>query len=346
MGSVTPARRVRRHGARPLPQREGLDAVRVVCRPDDVGRPIIQVLRTRFPALESPAARPLAQRFRAGDFVDGEGKAWRPTDAAERSREVFFYRECAPEVVPEVHIPVVFEDEHLLVVDKPRGLASIPRGEHIRRSALVRLRVATGLSELSPIHRLDKQTGGLLVLSKKAEERGAYQSLFARGEVDKRYVAVVDTAPPFAELAIFRGFRQPKSGKLPIHALREGPLTIEAPILKNHGDLWAHVDPRGKDARTEVTLLRELGEGRAAVALRLFTGRTHQLRLHLSHVGLPIVGDELYPAPEPDPHTGERTMREVSEDGLHLWCTFMAFTDPLTGEQREFRVPDPVAAVA
>ena len=313
-----PARRTKRFSRPPLPQRGGLDAVRVVATPHEVGRAVGEVLLERFPALGSAQARDLRERFAAGEIVDQHGEAWGRGEVLTGAREVFFHRELAPEAVDPVDIPVVFEDEHLLVVAKPRDMASIPRGEHIRRSALVRLRVAHGLPDLSPIHRLDKQTGGILVLSKIPEERGAYQQLFARGEVRKRYVAWVSGGGPT------------------LASLERGPLEIREPILKRHGDLWAHIDANGKEAWTSVQLLRrEPGSRRTLVSLTPHTGRTHQLRVHLAHVGLPIVGDELYPPPAPDPVTGERSRREVSEP-LALWSVLMAFTDPVTGAARRF----------
>lgn len=313
-----PARRTKRFARPPLPQRGGLDAVRVVASPNEVGRPVREVLLERFPALGSVQARDLRERFATGEIVDQCGGAWVEDEPMTRAREVFFHRELAPESVDPADIPIVYEDEHLLVVAKPRDMASIPRGEHIRRSALVRLRVAHELPHLSPIHRLDKQTGGILVLSKVPEERGAYQQLFARGEVRKRYVAWVSGGGPT------------------LASLERGPLEIREPILKMHGDLWAHIDANGKEAWTSVQLLRrETGSRRTLVSLTPHTGRTHQLRVHLAHVGLPIVGDELYPPPAPDPVTGERSRREVSEP-LALWSVLMAFTDPVTGAARRF----------
>lgn len=313
-----PARRTKRFARPPLPQRAGLDAVRVVAAPHEVGRPVGEVLLERFPALGSPEARDLGARFAEGEVVDQHGAAWSVQEPMTRAREVFFHRELAPEPFEPAEIPIVYEDEHLLVVAKPRTMASIPRGEHIRRSALVRLRVAHGLPDLSPIHRLDKQTGGILVLSKIPQERGAYQQLFSRGEVQKRYVAWVSgEGPTLAEL-------------------ERGPIEIREPIVKRHGDLWAHIDPHGKEAWTSVRMMRrEAQSRRSLVSLVPHTGRTHQLRVHLAHVGLPIVGDELYPAPAPDPATGERSRRDVSEP-LALWSVLMAFTDPVTGKERRF----------
>lgn len=315
-----PARRAARFRPVPLPQKEGLDAVRVVPLPHEVGASIRTLLVTRYPALVSGEARDLDARFAAGDFVDRRGKAWGPEDPVERASEIFFYRDLAHETVEPVEIPVVYEDEHLLVVDKPRGMATIPRGEHVRRSALVRLRIQHANPELSPIHRLDKQTGGLLVLSKVAAERGAYQQLFSNRAVEKKYVARV---------------RVTERGAHTLASLAHGSVHIEAPIFKEHGDMWAHVDDRGKPAHTIAHMIRRDGP-EAMLSLQLLTGRTHQLRVHLDHVGLPIVGDELYPMPPVDSRSGERERRSVADD-LHLWCTEMSFVDPVTGVARRFR---------
>ena len=332
--------------APPLPQRDGLDAIRVVIRPHEVGLSMREVLLARFPALAQSTAEPFEQRLARGDFVDAHALPYTGSEVAERSREVYFYRELAPEPDERPHVPIVFEDEHLLVINKPRGMASIPRGEHIQRSALVRLRRERQLPELSPLHRLDKLTGGLLLFSKRASERGPYQTLFANALVRKRYLALVDTrlaprsdgtreranAPgePYAEEAL--------------EHLAHASLDMRAPIVKNHGDLWAHVHPAGKTAHTRASLVDRRGP-RALLALDLFTGRTHQIRVHLAHHGLPIVGDELYPHPQLPDDGSVRTRREVHEP-LHLWCTHMAFTDPLTGRERAFHIPPPLTQAA
>src|SRR5690606_3818412 len=105
--------------------------------------------------------------------------------------ELWFHRELRAEEVPEVELPVLLRDEHLLVLDKPHDMATMPRGAHVLSSALVRLRRRTGLVELSPLHRLDRRTAGVLAFGVRAQERAAYQGLFARGEVDKEYRARV-----------------------------------------------------------------------------------------------------------------------------------------------------------
>lgn len=306
---------------RPLAQRGGLDAVRVVVRGPEVGIGVADLVAARFPAMLDAGARDFEGRWAAGEFVDQFGAVWGPTEPAHRSREIFFHRDLAPEEVEEVQIPVIAEDEHLLVVDKPPGMASIPRGEHVRRSALVRLRVAHDCPDLSPLHRLDRWTSGLLAFSKIPAERGAYQRLFAERMVHKEYRALTHLPP----------------AGTPLPAAVGEAFEVRAPIRKEHGDMWAHVDERGKSAHSTVRILEvNRAAARALVHLVPHTGRTHQLRVHLNHVSLPIVGDDLYPMPEPDPATGERKRRVGGAEPLQLLSALLAFTDPVTGQERRF----------
>lgn len=321
---MSSVRRRRRQQPGPLPQRHGLDAVRVVPTAEESGSTVWAILTARFPALLSADAHPLADRFARGDIVTRDGAALVPDAVLSRADEVFFHREETPELVEPVEIPVVFEDDHLLVVDKPAGLATIPRGEHVRRSALIRLRVGHGLPELSPIHRLDKQTAGLLALSKRRTDRGAYQAMFAEtGRVQKAYRAVCRVG----ELT--------GAGE---ELLRTGSAEVRAPIHKENGHLWAEISEQGRAAWTSVRITgRASGDELVRVDLIPHTGRTHQLRVHLDHLGLPILHDELYPAPPRDPITGQRDRAPIPNRPLQLLAERLAFTDPVTGVERDFR---------
>ena len=201
---------------------------------------------------------------------------------------------------------VLHRDDDLVVVDKPHFLAVTPRGAWVTETVLVRLRRALDLPALSPAHRLDRPTAGVLVLTTRPEVRGAYQELFARRAVEKVYEAVV-TLPAGLEL----------------------PTTVRSRIVKQHGVHQACTVPGEVNAITHVTLQRELPGGRALVGLRPETGRTHQLRVHLAGLSAPIVGDDLYPVE-----------REVAPDDysapLQLLARSIAFDDPLTGERRQF----------
>jgi len=196
----------------------------------------------------------------------------------------------------------LFQDQNLVVVDKPHFLATMPRGRHVAQTALVRLRRQLGLPELSPAHRLDRLTAGVLVFTTHREIRGAYQTLFARGAVDKTYLARAAVDP---------------STSL--------PLTVRSRIVKRRGNLQAVEEPGEPNAETVVELVSPDGLYR----LTPRTGRTHQLRMHMAALGVPIYGDPLYP-----------NVVDVAADDfstpLQLLAGRLEFDDPIHGGRHEF----------
>jgi tRNA pseudouridine32 synthase / 23S rRNA pseudouridine746 synthase len=146
-------------------------------------------------------------------------------------------------------------------------MATMPRGGHVVQTATVRLRRELGLPELSPAHRLDRLTAGVLLFTVRREVRGAYQTMFARGEVRKTYLARAGVDPSL-----------------------KFPLTVRSRIVKRRGQIQAVEEPGEPNAET---LIEHLGDG--LYRLTPSTGRTHQLRVHMASLGLPILGDPLYP---------------------------------------------------
>jgi tRNA pseudouridine32 synthase/23S rRNA pseudouridine746 synthase len=239
-------------------------------------------------------------------FVDEGGRAVRDADPYAPMRFVWFHRELRDEPQVPGRIHVVHRDERLLVVDKPPFLATIPRGAHVRQSVVVRLRAELGLPELSPLHRLDRVTSGLLMLATERRWRGAYQSAFERRAVDKTYRALA-----------------------PLRADLELPAVVRNHLHKERGTWCAEVVPGAPvNAETRVELEREV-DGNGVYRLTPRTGRTHQLRLHLLGLGIPIVDDPLYPV-----------VLDVAVDDfrrpLQLLAAEVAFTDPVDGRARRF----------
>jgi tRNA pseudouridine32 synthase / 23S rRNA pseudouridine746 synthase len=218
---------------------------------------------------------------------------------------LWFHRDLPVEPRVPFAIGVVHRDEHLLVVDKPHFLATIPRGRHIVETALVRLRRDLDLPELSPAHRLDRATAGLLMFVVHRAHRGAYQTLFRDRGVTKTYEAI---APHHTGLAL--------------------PRTVRSRIVKERGVIRAFEVDGPANAETHVELL-EHRAGLGRYRLRPATGRTHQLRLHMCGLGVPIVGDDLYP------EIRERALDDYCAP-LQLLATKLTFTDPLTGTPRRF----------
>ena len=242
-----------------------------------------------------------AAKVIAGEVFDAAGTPFDASTVLPAGALVYHYRDLPDEVEVPFDIPVLHRDEHLVVVDKPHFLATMPRGGHVVQTALVRLRRELDLPELSPAHRLDRLTAGVLMFTAHRAVRGAYQTLFARGEVHKIYLARSGSRPELA-----------------------APQRVSNRIVKHRGVLQAVVEPGEPNAET---LIEPLGGGRYQLTPR--TGRTHQLRVHMAGLGLPIDNDPLYPV-----------VREVDRGDfsrpLRLIAHRLEFDDPLTGRRRCF----------
>ncbi|WP_083198686.1 pseudouridine synthase [Mycobacterium malmoense] len=275
----------------PLPVRDGLGPARVRLR----GGPVLAELTARFGA----AAR---SKVLAGEVVDADGSPVDEATALPAGASVYLYRELPEEVPVPFDIPVLHRDADIVVVDKPHFLATMPRGRHVAQTALVRLRRELGLPELSPAHRLDRLTAGVLLFTARREVRGAYQTLFSRGLVRKAYLARAAVDPALVL-----------------------PRVVRSRIVKRRGVLQAGCEPGTPNAETLV----ELASPDGLYRLTPRTGRTHQLRVHMAALGVPIDGDPLYPDIVDVPPDDFSTP-------LRLLARRIAFDDPLTGERREF----------
>ena len=298
----------------PLPPRNGLQAawMRTPDRNPLNAAPwatMADFLRERFPKVGLEGLERMLVR---GDFVNQHGTVLTGDEPYTPHTFVWFHRELREE--PEVpgQIEVLYRDERIVVVDKPHFLASIPRGRHIRQSVVVRMREHLGLPELGPAHRLDRQTAGVLVLTTEQRWRAPYQDLFARRVVTKTYTAVAGYDP---DLAL--------------------PRTVESHIHKDRGVMQAfEIAGRAPNSRTLVEL-DELGEaapgGRrwARYTLSPHTGKTHQLRLHLNSLGIPIRNDPLYPVDR------DRALDDFT-DPLQLLASRLEFLDPIDGTPRRY----------
>ncbi len=270
--------------------RDGLGPARVRLR----GGPVLAELTARFGA-------PARLKVLAGEVVDGDGALIDEATALPAGSHVYLYRDLPDEVPVPYDIPVLYRDADVVVVDKPPFLATMPRGRHVAQTALVRLRRELGLPELSPAHRLDRLTAGVLMFTARREVRGAYQTLFARGLVTKTYLARAAVDP-----------------------LLELPRVVRSRIVKRRGHLQAVCEPGAPNAET---LVERVSDGLYRLTPR--TGRTHQLRLHMASLGIPIDGDPLYPEVIDVPGDDFSTP-------LRLLAQRLDFDDPVTGARRDF----------
>jgi tRNA pseudouridine32 synthase/23S rRNA pseudouridine746 synthase len=287
--------------------RDGLNPTRIVLPhdPDVVARfPFaLDYLLHRFP---DDQAR-LREKLALGEIVTGHGQPLAPTTPYEPRGFLYLYRDPPAH---EDHIPfepeVLHRDENLLVVDKPHFLATTPRGRWVRQTALVRLRTALDLPELSPAHRLDRGTAGVLVFTVRPEVRGPYQEAFARRAVRKVYEAVAPL-PPADGAAVAVG----------------EPVTVRSRIVKRRGVTRAEEVPGEPNAESLVTLVAaDEARGLGLYRLEPHTGKTHQLRLHLASLGLPILHDPFWPElRDTDPDDFDRPLQLLArrfESRRHL----------------------------
>jgi tRNA pseudouridine32 synthase / 23S rRNA pseudouridine746 synthase len=282
--------RPRKRVVPPLPVRDGLGPARVRLH----GGGVLAELTARF-------GEPARTKVLAGEVVDADGVVVDDATVLPTGSSVYLYRELPQEVPVPFDVPVLYQDADIVVVDKPHFLATMPRGRHVAQTALVRLRRDLGLPELSPAHRLDRLTAGVLLFTTRRELRGAYQTLFARGVVSKTYLARAAVDPALVL-----------------------PRVVTSRIVKRRGQLQAVCEPGVPNAET---LVEKVSDG--LYRLTPHTGRTHQLRVQMASLGIPITGDPLYP-----------NVIDVPADDfsapLQLLAQRIEFDDPRTGSRREF----------
>nr|WP_092279581.1 MULTISPECIES: pseudouridine synthase [unclassified Duganella] len=287
----------------PLPMRDGV-APSYLYLPEGDWPDLISFLVVRFPDVSEAAWR---ERMARGDVVDNDGTPLTPTSRFKRGLRMFYYRELEQ---PETPIPfkeeILHLDDHLVVVDKPHFLPVIPSGRFLHETLLVRLRKTLGEEDLVPIHRLDRETAGVVIFSRNAASRGVYQSMFQKRVIDKEYEALA----PRLEGVTF-------------------PFTYRSRMVEGDKFFVMREVEGEPNSETLIDVIEQRGE---LTLYRLYphTGRQHQLRVHLSSLGVPIVNDAFYPVALPCKQD------DVSQP-LQLLARAISFIDPLSGEWREFR---------
>ena len=248
------------------------------------------------------------QRMVQGEVLDESAQTLLPDAPFLPGARVYYYRHLADEPDVPFQEAVVFQDDHLLVADKPHFLPVTPAGRYVQQSLLVRLKNRLGIDTLSPIHRIDRETAGLVVFSLRPQDRAAYQALFRDRAVAKTYEAIA-----------------------PFEDGRSWPVERRSRIVEEDGAFFRMTEAIGEpNSETRVDLLERRGEwGR--YALKPVTGKRHQLRVHMNALGLPIAGDQFYPRVLRGPDEAEDFANP-----LRLLAQAIRFTDPLTGSLRHF----------
>jgi tRNA pseudouridine32 synthase/23S rRNA pseudouridine746 synthase len=286
-----------------IPTRNGVGASRVSL-PVGPWPTVLDFLLERMPDI---SRNEWLQRFADQLVLNEEAQPVVATQPYTPHTKLYYYRHIANEPVLPEKASIVFEDEHLIVADKPHFMPVTPAGRYVQQSLLVQLKNITGNDDLVPLHRIDRETAGLVMFGKRLQDRDAYHALFRDKEMHKVYEAVADYNP---------------SLELPcVHISRLQPDELFFRTQEVDGE---------PNSETRIRLLKVDGT-RALYELEPVSGKRHQLRVHMMALGLPLEGDQFYPTVLRGPDA-----EEDFSHPLQLLAKRVAFTDPVTGEPREF----------
>jgi tRNA pseudouridine32 synthase / 23S rRNA pseudouridine746 synthase len=257
---------------------------------------LIDFLLEKFPQIPKEE---WVKRMDQGLVLDEEGIPLSPSDPCRTNTFIYYYRSIEVEESIPFQELIVYEDEHLLIADKPHFLPVTPAGHYLQETLLVRLKNKTGIKDLTPIHRIDRETAGLVAFSKKAQDRNLYQILFRERQIKKTYEAIA----PYQE------------------------------HLKEESDIFIQMqEVSGTPNSHTVIQLLEVSKPWARYQLELGTGKKHQLRVHMNALGVPIKHDKIYP----NIITQAKIGKDFSEP-LQLLAKQLSFKDPVTQLEHHFQ---------
>jgi tRNA pseudouridine32 synthase/23S rRNA pseudouridine746 synthase len=285
-----------------LPMRDGVSASTVTL-PAGSWSTLLDFLCDNFKGISRET---WLARMDAGLVTDPDGKPLGAGTAFQAQSIVHYYRALEQETPIPFEEHILFQDGYIIAVDKPHFLPVMPAGKYLQETLLVRLKRKTGIDALTPMHRLDRETAGVMLFVIRPETRGAYQSLFLHKRVQKKYLAIAPYSENLA-LPLTRKSRLQVSG----HFMRMQEVP-GAPNSETHIELIEHRNGLGRYALTPVT------------------GKKHQLRVHMAALGTPILGDRIYPD-----YVAEQ--QESFENPLQLLASEIAFIDPVLGCKRIFQ---------
>ncbi len=288
--------------ALPLPTRDGVGPS-CVALPPGPWSTVAACLVAHFPSIGEAVWQ---QRIAAREVVDEHGVHVTPQRPHRAGLRVYYYRSLVAETPVPFEARVLLQDDRILVADKPHFLPVTPSGAHLQETLLVRLKRSSGIDTLAPVHRLDRETAGLVLFTVDPALRGAYQRLFAERVAEKHYECIA----PWRDDLLLPCVRRSRLVDDPEHFMRVREV------------------PGAANSETRLSLIERHGHV-ARYALNPTSGRRHQLRAHCAALGIPIVGDRIYPALLPFDTDDHRRP-------LQLLARTLRFVDPIDGRVREF----------
>lgn len=268
---------------------------------------VLQFLCCQFPFIGEAIWR---ERIAAGKVHWFNGAVITADTPFKPSKRLCYYREVTAEpLIPFAH-DIVYQDQHIIVADKPHFLPVTPGGDYVNECLLARLQRQTGLSDIAPVHRLDRDTAGLVLFSVNPQSRAAYYQLFSEGVISKQYHAVARLSHNAADAA------------LPRHWYIANRIEKSVPRFINA------IVPGEANAISNISLVAKSGE-LGLFELTPHSGKTHQLRLHMLSLTMPILYDNYYPELQPK-------QAPQFDKPLQLLAKQLTFIDPLTQTPQQF----------
>jgi len=306
----------------------------VIAQPEDQGERLDSFLSRRLAPEIAGLSRSRVKSLIEQGLAQGDGRTI--TEPSHRVKPGTTYLLTLPDAAPaepvaqEIPLAVLFEDAHLIVIDKPAGLVVHPapgNPDHTLVNALLNhcgdsLAGIGGVRRPGIVHRLDKDTSGVMVVAKTDQAHQALTAAFSARDIDRAYVAVC------------WGLPSPLTGEI-VGSIGRDP--------KNRKRM-AVVSRNGREAITRYRVEKAFGTAAAAVECRLLTGRTHQIRVHMTHAGHPLIGDPVYGRATAGrlkalPPPGREAALNFHRQALH--ARLLGFAHPATGEALSFETAPP-----
>lgn len=285
----------------PLPTRDGVSPS-YIWLPEGQWEYALAFLCQHFPEITEAI---WLKRFAKQEVRSGNGDILHAHSKVKRGMCIYYYRELEEETPIPFEADILYQDEHLLVADKPHFLAVTPGGRFLKECLLARLKQSTGIDTLSPLHRLDRETAGVILFSKQTQSRGLYQQLFQEKRIEKIYHAI---APSLNQI------------RFPYH--------YRSRIVESEQFFVMKETDGAANSETVIELLAA-NDQLSLYQLHPISGKKHQLRLHMASLGAPILHDLFYPRPQ-------ASGADDFQRPLQLLAKHIAFQDPLSGEMRAF----------
>lgn len=264
---------------------------------------VLDCLCDSFPAIGRDVWR---DRFARGRILDAQGQPVGSSHPHREGERIFYFREVPNEKPIPFTETILHADDHLIVVDKPHFLPVSPVGEYVEQTVLTRLIRRFDNPDITPLHRIDRHTAGLVMFSTNRKTRNAYQALFRERRIEKTYEAIAPALPQ-----------------------HQFPLTRKTRIVDGNPFFRSKEIDGEPNSETRIEVSERGGE-LWRYALYPVTGKKHQLRVHLAALGAPICNDPIYPV-----YHGEMEEDDYARP-LMLLARKLGFEDPVSGETRDF----------